>query len=271
MSNLNEHIIIHQNQVKLNILKSCGMVDFNKGIYANNIENRKLGRVGQQYGGKSEGKTQDLFGQVREMESELDSLKHKVKMQVPYRSLKPKATISDYYISTKTEFEDLFIDKDKWPSKKEIEEKWEELKKDKDFEFTQSPSSSSQYLVNKKTGDIYRKSDHWGGVASCYWKLDNGSRIKTTIAKSNIKDFQTYDTDHPSAMVRNPEYNKKGEPLVEKLINKTNKVDESEVLKSMKKEGYNDMQIELAKEKFSDFKGRLIKLKYSFQYYKENK
>ena len=72
---------------------------------------------------------------------------------------------------------------------------WEEMKSSGKYEHKKSPISNSEYLVNHETGDIYRMSDHWVPVSSCYWTLDGSPARQLTemlIAKSNIRDFDVW-------------------------------------------------------------------------------
>lgn len=72
-----------------------------------------------------------------------------------YREVYPKITKDDYYIATIADFKNVTG---------KIE--WADLKAKQ----IESPSSHSLYkIVN---GYLYRRSDHWGNVASCIWELD---------------------------------------------------------------------------------------------------
>lgn len=104
-----------------------------------------------------------------------------------YRSVFPTPTTEDYFLSTRTDFKTVPTD--------DVKGTWEEMKNSGKYEYTKSPLSNSEYLVDHETGDIYRMSDHWGPAASCYWTLDGfpGQRYTAeTIAKSNIKDFDVW-------------------------------------------------------------------------------
>ena len=98
--------------------------------------------------------------------------------------VRPVVSTKDYYLGTRADFEMVATDKpaermydesEKALSVGDIEAVWEELKKKEGFHLEHSPKSDSEYLVNDATGEIYRKSDHWGRVASCHWML-NGLR-----------------------------------------------------------------------------------------------
>ena len=63
-----------------------------------------------------------------------------------------------------------------------------------DFEFPKNTNykskSESQYFYTKK--GVYRKSNHWGRVANCRWKLNkkgNYKNQKTVIGFANWSDF----------------------------------------------------------------------------------
>lgn len=68
---------------------------------------------------------------------------------------------------------------------------FDELNSRKDLEIIRPCGSSSVYIID---GDeVYRFSDHWGRVASCFWDLNEpiprwliGHYI---IAKANFSDF----------------------------------------------------------------------------------
>ena len=104
-----------------------------------------------------------------------------------YRTVFPTPTTEDYFLSTRTDFKTVPTD--------DVKGTWEEMKNSGKYEYTKSPLSNSEYLVDHETGDIYRMSDHWGPASSCYWTLDGfpGQRYTAeTIAKSNIKDFDVW-------------------------------------------------------------------------------
>lgn len=111
----------------------------------------------------------------------------------PEEALGKVVTVDNYWLNTDTLFKSIYEysgniknDKNEWVD--DVEREWSKMKLNKDLEHTFSPKSSSEYLVNKKTGDIYRKADHWGRCASCYWGLDG--KEDYCIAKSNVKDFE---------------------------------------------------------------------------------
>lgn len=93
-----------------------------------------------------------------------------------YREVFDTPTIDDYYIDTRATF-------------KPVDADWERMKASGKYEWHQSPKSNSEYLIDRENGDIYRRADHWGLVASCYWKLD-GDADGVRIGMANIKDFK---------------------------------------------------------------------------------
>ena len=114
-----------------------------------------------------------------------------------YRTVFPTPTTEDYFLSTRTDFKTVPTD--------DVKGTWEEMKNSGKYEYTKSPLSNSEYLVDHETGDIYRMSDHWGPVASCYWTLDGfqGQRYTDeTIAKSNIKDFDVWHNKNEKTVPR---------------------------------------------------------------------
>lgn len=114
--------------------------------------------------------------------------------------VRPVVSTKDYYLGTRADFEMVATDKpaermydesEKALSVGDIEAVWEELKKKEGFRLEHSPKSDSEYLVNDATGEIYRKSDHWGRVASCHWML-NGLRREGDwyIGRANVGEFE---------------------------------------------------------------------------------
>lgn len=115
--------------------------------------------------------------------------------------VRPVVSTKDYYLGTRADFEMVATDKpaermydesEKALSVGDIEAVWEELKGMEGFRLERSPKSDSEYLVNDGTGEIYRKSDHWGRVASCHWML-NGRRREGGdwyIGRANVDEFE---------------------------------------------------------------------------------
>jgi len=107
---------------------------------------------------------------------------------VDYNELHSEVTLEDYYIGTETTFVGSL--------RKEADERntWEEMKASGKYSWHQSPLSSSEYLIDETTGDIFRFSNHWGRVASCTWGLllDGHDIIggSFAIGKSNLKNFK---------------------------------------------------------------------------------
>lgn len=106
-----------------------------------------------------------------------------------YRNSHPEVTVEDYFKATKVEFNDVA----EGMTRAEMDALWQSLA-DQGCEYHQSPLSASEYMVNRLTGDIYRRSSHWGKrISTCCWTLNrNGVRLTMcyTIAKANVSDFQ---------------------------------------------------------------------------------
>lgn len=105
-----------------------------------------------------------------------------------YRDAHPTVTLDDYYKATKAEFENICSD-----GYIEVEDMWGTLM-NSGFEHHQSPLSQSEYLIDKATGDIYRKSGHWGEhISTCAWTLhkDGKTQNRYAIGKANVSGFQT--------------------------------------------------------------------------------
>lgn len=108
-----------------------------------------------------------------------------------------KPVVENYWLNTDTTFKNIYSynsDDATELGKKEdkswsdpVEARWEEMRNSGKYEFTQSPKSSSQYLVDKKENKVYRKSDHWGRCASCVWDFDGTHNYG--IGVSHIDDF----------------------------------------------------------------------------------
>lgn len=107
------------------------------------------------------------------------------------KEIMPEVTVDDYFLETETTFKGIMKREDGY---REVSERWKKMKADKRYDFHESPKSSSQYLVDRTTGDVYRYSDHWGKVASCDWDLESKNEEKWDIGVSNLKDFQRKDS-----------------------------------------------------------------------------
>lgn len=120
-----------------------------------------------------------------------------------------KPSLKNYFKGTRTDFKSVKTD--------DVERTWEQMKNSGKYEWHKSPYSNSEYLIDTATGDVYRKADHWGNVASCTWTLD-GKAIRanyiepnTAIGKANISDFR-YILGRSSEVIPDPknfDYDKK--------------------------------------------------------------
>ena len=134
-----------------------------------------------------------VIGQLANVEGWLEDAG--LKETVDYREENPTPTLEDYYISTQAQF--AYAGPEKTGTNAELaaanKKQWEEMKASGRYEWHKSPRSWSEYLIDKETGDIYRYSNHWGKVASCYWDLDKKYGYYSggiyQIGKCNIKDF----------------------------------------------------------------------------------
>lgn len=112
-----------------------------------------------------------------------------------YRTLYPKISIRDFYISTIGLFKNANMsdqDFDKIAGKKIVSK------------------SFSEYKIYKNL--IYRKSDHWGKVASCIWKIDNFDKTKFDhiVGVINVNDLKPNFESYKIGYIRN----------ADKIINK---------------------------------------------------
>lgn len=144
--------------------------------------------------GKSELDAIDIKDSISSSQKFIKEVKKDFPMYVTAKEAMPVVTADDYYLDTETVFSNEFSNIEH--SVEELNEIWDKMKADKNYEHHQSPKSSSEYLINKATGEIYRYSDHWGGhIASCSWYLGKqgmGSEI-LSIGRSNLKDFSRKD------------------------------------------------------------------------------
>lgn len=104
-----------------------------------------------------------------------------------YRNEHPTVTLDDYFKATKAEFENICSE-----GYIEVEDMWGTLKSS-GLEHHTSPLSQSEYLIDKATGDIYRKSGHWGeNISTCAWTLHKGDETQNryAIGKANVSDFK---------------------------------------------------------------------------------
>ncbi len=110
-------------------------------------------------------------------------------LRVSYREVFDKPTLEDYFVDTWATFDAVDL------KGRSIDDVWQEMTDSGKYEWHKSPKSSSEYLIDYGTGNIYRKADHWGRVSSCRWALrDNGNgkfmdKDSYAIGRANISDF----------------------------------------------------------------------------------
>lgn len=147
--------------------------------------------------GKREIDIDDLQPILKENEDLLLVIKKNIPEYVTAKEIIPEVTIDDYYLDTDVDFKSILSKEDDY---KTVDEKWTAMKNSDKYDWHQSPKSSSEYLIDKKTGDIFRLADHWGRVASCNWRIvpnceiDNENSNIFDIGKANIKDFLRKDS-----------------------------------------------------------------------------
>lgn len=158
-------------------------------------DDKKLKR--EALAGKREIDTDDLQPILKENEDLLLVIKKNIPEYVTAKEIIPEVTIDDYYLDTDVDFKSILSKEDDY---KTVDEKWTAMKNSDKYDWHQSPKSSSEYLIDKKTGDIFRLADHWGRVASCNWRIvpnceiDNENSNIFDIGKANIKDFSRKDS-----------------------------------------------------------------------------
>lgn len=158
-------------------------------------DDKKLKR--EALAGKREIDTDDLQPILKENEDLLLAIKKNIPEDVTAKEIIPEVTIDDYYLDTDVDFKSILSKEDDY---KTVDEKWTAMKNSDKYDWHQSPKSSSEYLIDKKTGDIFRLADHWGRVASCNWRIvpnceiDNENSNIFDIGNANIKDFSRKDS-----------------------------------------------------------------------------
>lgn len=136
---------------------------------------------------------------------------------------------SNYFLYTFANFDEIL--QDSWKKGEDnVHRKFvdavAEFNKMKDsgkYEYTHSPKSDSEYLVDKENGVVYRLANHWGKCASCDWYIKfkgktTGYEAKGTyiLAKCSFKDFTRKETT--GCLFENPEYIKANIDAVENVL-----------------------------------------------------
>lgn len=173
--------------------------------------------------GKKEIDYEDLNDKFKDFHKLFDSVNKEIPRSSTADKIIPDITVDDYYLDTETLFkavEEYTPTTNKDGSFKDnVQLKWQEMIDLGKYEFTQSPKSGSQYLIDRKNGDVYRKADHWGRCASCFWDVDF-KEGGYGIAVSNIKDFKR----KASGYWFNPLYREKIVEAAELVLPKLNEL-----------------------------------------------
>jgi hypothetical protein len=167
--------------------------------------------------GKREYGVDDLSKLLNEFFNLFYSVKEKIPRYTSANIIIPQVTIDDYYLDTETVFKSILTGKESW---KDIDDKWDTMKKSGKYIWHKSPKSESEYLIDNEIGNIYRFSDHWGRVASCTWDISSKNSNVWDIAKSNIKEFKRKETSN----YFNPEYREKMLKAAKIVLPKLNKL-----------------------------------------------
>ena len=85
-----------------------------------------------------------------------------------------KIDSENYYICTNGEF--TVIERGE-----NAENTFNKMKDNADYQYTHSPKSTSEYLIDEKNSCVYRIADHWGRCASCDWGLNETPEYHETI------------------------------------------------------------------------------------------
>jgi mutator protein MutT len=142
--------------------------------------------------GKKEFDFEDLSEQLRELDKLFTGVINKIPRTANAADVMPTVSVDDYYLDTDATFKSVEEYKHNINDgvyKDNVAAKWKEMIESGKYEFTQSPKSSSQYLIDRKRGDVYRIADHWGRCASCFWSetFEGGSY---GIGCCNVSDFK---------------------------------------------------------------------------------
>ena len=144
-------------------------------------------------------------------------------------ALGEQVTSSNYFLHTFAEFDEIM--QDSWTmGEDKVHRKYTdavaEFNKMKDsgkYEYTHSPKSDSEYLVDNKNNTVYRLANHWGKCASCDWFVK--PKGKTTslaaqgtyiLAKCNFRDFKRKETS--DNLFENPKYVEASISAVEEVL-----------------------------------------------------
>ena len=144
--------------------------------------------------GKQEIDFDDLNEDFNQFRNLFQSIEKSIPRWASPIEVAPQVTVHDYYLDTEASFktvEEYKVDKSE-AHVNNVSEKWEEMKRSGKYTLTHSPKSNSQYLVDEKSGDVFRMADHWGRCASCNWDVDF-KQHNYGIAVCNVKDFTRKD------------------------------------------------------------------------------
>ena len=133
-----------------------------------------------------------IMKQLRKLTDPIDNKINSIPV-VPFRSVIKEVTRNNFHISTQVDYKEIHLTS----HFENIHHLWNSLS-DKGTNF--KSRGGSRYWISDKT--IYRFSDHWGGVASCFWTIDGEGDPNFQIRKEGpfrigwafMKDFSIYET-----------------------------------------------------------------------------
>jgi len=142
------------------------------------------------------------------------------------------ADSSNYFLYTYAVFDEIIQDKWEMDENKvhrkfiDAVAEFNEMKESGKYEYTHSPKSDSEYLVDKENGVVYRIANHWGKCASCDWYIRYKGKkdgyategSKYILAKCNFSDFRRKETT--GGLFENPDYVKASINAVEDCLKK---------------------------------------------------
>lgn len=151
-----------------------------------------------------EGNSAIPIKELEDLTNPVDTIINDKKM-VPFRSIIKEVSRNNFHISSQVDFKEIHLTS----HFNDIRELWATLS-DKGTNF--KSRGGSEYWISDKT--IYRLSDHWGGVASCFWTIEGEGDPNFQIEKigpfrigwAHIKDFKDYHVRFKKQDLIDPEW-----------------------------------------------------------------
>lgn len=187
---------------------------------------------------------------------------------------------SNYFLYTFANFDEILQDhwdKDENNVHRKFVDAVAEFNRMKDtgkYEYTHSPKSDSEYLVDNKAGVVYRLSNHWGKAASCNWYIRYKGKQqgyeasgRYILAKCSFKDFLRKETT--SNVFENPEYVNAGIIEVKNCLNRIKNIIDSGVVFSSGAKKEIEKNWNICKNRMSnvgeDLRGEVEKIQKEYE------